>query len=141
MSISKAKGTKKKCDDYFSLIIRSKMACERCGVRCPCANAPQKHNRGCPLTCSHIVGRIVSSTRTLEANAQCLCFTCHAYFTSHPVRFAEWLDETIGREEYYRLETIANTGVGKKFDWDEELIRLKGIYEQKQQGGDWLLEI
>lgn len=138
MPVKAKKGSKKKCDDLFSLIIRSAGSCQRCGIPCPCSEAPQRHPRvnGCTMTTSHIIKRSPSWTRTLEQNAQCLCFKCHAFFTDNPVRFTEWLDSTIGREEFYRLERIANDGVGKKFDWDEELERLKLIF-QKVEAGTW----
>lgn len=136
MSIAQAKGDRGKADKIFSLLIRSTMYCERCGARCPCEVAPKKHTQGCPLTCSHIVGRTTSWTRTLLDNAQCLCFKCHAEFTADPVAFTKWLESTIGLEEYYRLKQISNEGIGTKFDWAAEVIRLKGL-QKEMEAGTW----
>lgn len=129
MPVKRSKGAKNKADKLFSLIIRSKMACERCGAPCPCPEAPKKHTLGCPLTTSHIVGRTTSHTRTMEANAQALCFKCHAYFTDDPVAFTRWLESTIGLKEYDRLRVISNAGIGIKFDWDAEVDRLDEVWK------------
>lgn len=125
MSVAKYKGAKGKADALFSLIIRSEMECEKCHVACTCENAPKSHTRGCPLTTSHIIGRKYSATRTWEPNAQCLCFSCHRRFTDWPREFSAWITDSIGSEAYDELVERANSTT--KFDWDEELERLKSV--------------
>lgn len=70
-----------KCDKLFSLIVRSKRRCERCG-----------ETDYYKLQCSHIVGRTYRGTRWLEKNAQCLCAGCHLWWTHNPVEAGRWLD-------------------------------------------------
>lgn len=125
MSVKRPAGPKGKCDDLFSLIIRSRGECERCGIRCECTGAPRKHERGCKLTTSHIVGRRYSATRTDVLNAQCLCYSCHQHFTDWPREFSHWITDSLGSEQYDRLKAKAERVT--KVNWDEELIRLKGV--------------
>lgn len=128
MPIKHPKGDKGKCDDLFSLIIRSTGECLKCGWTCTCESAPKHHTRACKLTCSHIIGRKYSATRTLEANAQNLCYSCHARFTDWPKEFSYWITETIGTEAYEELRRKAETVT--KMDWSEELQRLKTVAKE-----------
>lgn len=59
-------------------------------------------------------------------NAQTLCFSCHRRFTDFPKEFADWLDKTIGAEEYERLRLKAETYRGK-MNWDDEYNRLRKL--------------
>lgn len=117
MSIARAKGPRGKADKLFSELVRSKGFCLRC-------------RRTDNLQCSHIRSRRFSATRTDLANAQCLCAGCHRYFTDNPVEFTDWLDATIGRDEYLRLKrkSEASGKFGTKF-WEAEVERLKGLKE------------
>lgn len=130
MPVKRFKGSKAKSDQIFSLIIRSRRECEKCGVTCPCDTAPKRHTTGCPLQTSHIMSRRYSATRTLETNAQSLCAKCHRYFTDNPIEFGKWIAESIGMEAYESLRVRATEFSGT-FDWDEELIRLTAIAEEK----------
>ena len=80
--------------------------------------------------CAHIVGRTYSHTRTDEANAFALCGTHHRHFTNWQDDWLAFIDETIGRAEYERLKAKALAGVNIKFDWYEELDRLRAIAER-----------
>lgn len=127
MPVKKAKGDKAKCDELYSLIIRSEGQCLRCGARCECPQFPKKHIRGCPLTTSHIVGRRYSATRTAEDNSQCLCFSCHYYFENWPKEFSRWITKTIGVERYEELKRQAETVT--KVDWTAERERLQHVWD------------
>lgn len=123
MPIAKVKGAKGKCDILFSKLIRSVGHCERCGTT--------EH-----LQCSHIMSRGYSWTRTMEDNAQSLCAKCHYHFTNNPIEFSKWVFATIGEAKYDFVRAIALHGVGQKFDWDAELIRLKELTKQ-MEAGEW----
>lgn len=79
---------------------------------------------------AHIVGRSYSHTRTDETNGLALCGTCHTKFdTFHDER--EALLARLGlTEHYYALKTKAQAGVDVKFDWYDELDRLRALAEQ-----------
>lgn len=113
MSVAYGKGPKGKATRLHSLIVRSRGACESCGVR----------DYG-KLQCAHIVPRGFAWTRTDEANALCLCASCHKRFTDDPFAFVAFVTEHIGVEEYERLRTKAREGVNRKFDWESEAMRL-----------------
>jgi 5-methylcytosine-specific restriction endonuclease McrA len=81
---------------------------------------------------AHIIGRTFSHTRTDTDNAFALCATCHANFHHWADDWLDFIDRTIGRAEYDRLRAKAEAGVraSKRFDWYEELDRLRALYEQ-----------
>ena len=114
---------KAKCDTLASLITRAHGSCMKCGYECPCETAPKHHNRSCKLTCSHIVGRTYSGTRTHLPNLQSICYSCHRRFTDWPVEFSHWITESIGTEAYDELKLKSQAIT--KMNWSEELIRLK----------------
>jgi hypothetical protein len=82
---------------------------------------------------AHIVGRGFSHTRTDEANALALCAQCHRHFTNWPKDWLDFLDRTIGLDEYERLTGKAKAGVGVKFDWFDELDRLKCVWSEIEE--------
>ena len=79
---------------------------------------------------AHIVGRVFSHTRTDEANALALAAECHRRFTNWPDEWVAFLDSHIGRKEYERLKRKAQDGVAVKFDWYDELDRLRALAAQ-----------
>lgn len=79
---------------------------------------------------AHIIGRTFSHTRTDIDNAFALNATCHRLFTNNHALWMDFVGRTIGRAEYDRLWNKANAGVGTKFDWYDELDRLRAISEQ-----------
>ena len=83
---------------------------------------------GRPATdCAHIVGRTFAHTRTDIENCLALCAMCHRHYTNWPDEWVEFLHRVIGADEYVRLKAKARDGVGVKFDWYDELDRLRAI--------------
>jgi hypothetical protein len=76
---------------------------------------------------AHIVGRTFSHTRTDTDNAFALAAECHRRFTNWGDEWFEFIDRTIGMEEYRRLKNKAEDGVNVKFDWFSELDRLRAL--------------
>jgi hypothetical protein len=111
-NLGTTKGAKKRADDMFSKIVRSRGACQYCG-----------RSNGVQLQCAHIISRRYSNTRCVEANAFCLCASCHARFTDHPVEFSDFVLMTIGRGEYERLVRLSQEIV--KVDWDRVAAELR----------------
>jgi 5-methylcytosine-specific restriction endonuclease McrA len=74
----KATDYKRWCDELFSLIVRSRGACERCGSQLN-------------LQCSHIVSRGYLATRWNEMNALSACRGCHHWQHMNPLENEEWL--------------------------------------------------
>lgn len=77
---------------------------------------------------AHIIGRKYSLTRTDTDNAYGLCAQCHALFTNNHGLWMDFVDRTIGRDEYNRLWVKANGG--GKVDWFDECDRLRAFAEQ-----------
>lgn len=77
---------------------------------------------------AHIIPRVFAWTRTDEQNAFALAAECHRRFTNHADEWLEFVDSTIGRDEYLRLKRKAEGGVNTKFDWYSELDRLKALW-------------
>ena len=81
----------KKLDIAFSLLIRKRGHCERCGTT--------KN-----LQCSHIYSRANRSVRWSEKNAFCLCAGCHAYWWhQNPMDATEWARSRLGPQNAARL--------------------------------------
>lgn len=74
----KATDYKRWCDELFSLIVRSRGACQRCGSQLN-------------LQCSHIVSRGYLATRWNELNALCMDRGCHHWQHMNPLENEEWL--------------------------------------------------
>lgn len=71
----------KKLDRDFSLRVRLRNKCERCG---------KTEN----LQCAHIISRTYQQVRWDEDNALCLCAGCHIYWWhKEPIEAARWLEE------------------------------------------------
>lgn len=66
------------CDTLFSLIVRSRGACQKCGSELN-------------LQCSHVVSRGYLATRWDEANALCMDRGCHHWQHMRPLENEEWL--------------------------------------------------
>ncbi len=94
-SCKKAKTIRRKLrdqlDKLFSIIIRSRGKCERCG----------KTN---PLNTAHIFSRRNLATRWDKNNTLCLCVGCHFWGHQNPILFAEFVKEKLGNEEYEKLK-------------------------------------
>lgn len=110
--VGSPKGAKAKADKYFSLIVRSRGACESCGGT---AN----------LQTAHIISRRYSHTRCDERNAFCMDTKCHMYFTDHPVEFAEFVLHHC--PDYHALWKLSiQTG---KVDWTVVAADLKARWD------------
>jgi len=81
---------KRQADRLFSLIIRSRGRCQKCGT-------VEK------LQCAHVVSRRYAGTRWNELNAFCLCSGDHMYFTYRPLEWDEWCINEMGQETWSRL--------------------------------------
>ena len=79
---------------------------------------------------AHVIGRTFAHTRTDVDNAFALCAQCHRHFTNWADDWMRFVDETIGRAEYDRLKAKAQDGVGQKFDWFDELDRLRALADE-----------
>jgi predicted restriction endonuclease len=112
MSNIYGKGPKGKATRLHALIIRAHGSCVKCG---------NDHT----LQCAHIISRKYSWTRTDLDNAFCLCASCHAYFTDHPVDFGQFTIDQIGDENYTAL--LRKRQSTDKVDWDAEAKRLEEI--------------
>jgi hypothetical protein len=105
-----ARGAKKRADDLFSKIVRSRGACVKCG---------STQN----LQCAHIESRRFSNTRCDEANALCACAGCHHFWTDHPVDFGMFVVDLIGAPAYAELRHRAQANT--KVVWVDVVQRLK----------------
>ncbi len=117
MSVIYPRGAKGRADRAFSKLVRARGSCVKCGTT--------DYSR---LQTMHILGRRFSATRVDFANALCGCATCHRRFTDHPDEWMDFLDSTIGRDEYDRLKTkaLASGKFGKTF-WESEAKRLEQL--------------
>lgn len=109
-NVGNVRGQKAKADRLFSLVVRSRGRCEKCG-------------KADTLQTAHIISRRYVAIRTDEANAFCLCAACHYYFTDHPVEFASFVGLNRGHREYERLLALTRTPT-RRFDWAAEVERL-----------------
>ncbi len=117
MTVSYGKGAKGKATKLHSQLVRSRGCCQNCfSTR--------------ELQCAHIVPRTWAWTRTMEANAFCLCAACHHRFTDFPDEWMAFVESTIGLPDYLLLKDRAQQGVGRKFDWDAEVERLQALVKE-----------
>lgn len=121
MTVAYGRGAKGKATRLHSLIVRARGRCERCG-----------DTRPDTLQCAHIVKRVFAHTRTDEANAFCLCASCHRHLENEPFEFVAFVVSRIGEAEYERLRTKAREGVNRKFDWNAEAARLEAVWKQME---------
>lgn len=122
--ISPTKKFKRKADNLFSLIIRSRGYCEAEGYGGrDCSNQ---------LQTAHIISRRYNSTRTDLRNAFCLCMSHHSWYTDHPREFSKFITDTWA-QDYYDGVYQKSLLVGK-LDWQERAELLKDVYERLQQG-------
>lgn len=62
-------------------------------------------------------------------NGMCLCATCHRYYTSAPLDFAEFVKKTKYKKYLKPLKDRSN-GPKVKVFWDEEVDKLTDILER-----------
>jgi hypothetical protein len=99
---------KRYADALFSLIVRTRdhWTCQNCGISL-------EQGR---MQCAHGFSRIHWWIRHTEANAWCLCNSCHMRFTHHDrAGWDAWLQKRLSFDGYWGLYAEANrTG----FTWD-----------------------
>jgi hypothetical protein len=88
---------KNKLDKLFSIRVRSRGVCERCGK-----------DDG-TLQTSHIYSRSNLSVRWSEINAFCFCAGCHWWWHKNPLEAQEFTLEKLGKIDYNRLKREANS--------------------------------
>lgn len=112
MPLTAAKGAKKRADDLFSKLIRSRGSCQACGTTST-------------LQCAHIRSRHYNNTRTDLENALCLCAGCHFYYTGNPLLFAQFIKARLGVDVYDSL--VRKSQENKKMNWAAEVERLRPL--------------
>jgi hypothetical protein len=108
--MGKPSTAKKRADNLFSKIVRSRGYCQNCG-------------RTQSLQCAHIISRRFSHTRCIEGNAFCLDAKCHIFFTDHPASFGIFVLEQIGADAHDELITLSQQT--SKVVWIDVVQRLK----------------
>jgi hypothetical protein len=76
---------------------------------------------------AHIVPRGPAHTRTDLGNGFALCKSCHGHFGLYITEWQTFVDRTMGEGYLHRMEQQARLGVAVKFDWFDELDRLRAI--------------
>jgi len=66
-------------------------------------------------------------------NGMSLCSTCHRYWTSSPLDFAEFV-KTTKYEKYLQPLRDRNNGPKVKVFWKERIVELKAILKQIESG-------
>lgn len=83
---------------------------------------------------AHIFG--VGAYPRLKAdlrNGMSLCATCHHYYTSAPLDFAEFVKRT-KYKKYLKPLRDKNNGPKVKIFWDERLEELQDVYDRIMEG-------
>ena len=100
----------KKCDDTFSLIVRSTGECVTCGT-------------GFGLQASHGFSRSYRSIRWDPRNVFAQCRSDHKYYTHRPIEWTLWLQNRWGMPLYEELRDMALHAPNP--DLTETLARLR----------------
>ena len=117
------KHIKRQCDNYASLIARSKGYCEVCGN---VFNQLQAH---------HVISRNNHRLRWDLKNLCCLCSSCHKFSNTsahqNPVAFLNWFKQVRPDDYDYLNDSKWNqTKVLRLNDYQEIYNNLKEIYEK-----------
>ena len=91
---AKLKKLRKKCDELWQQIIRSRGKCEKCG------NIKA-------LNAAHIISRNNRHTRWEILNGLALCVKCHFWAHQNSLEFVEWVKGYLGRANYQKLRKMA----------------------------------
>jgi hypothetical protein len=85
------KKLEKTLDSSWSILVRSKGMCEKCGS-------------SSSLSAHHAFGRRHRATRWDLYNGVALCYPCHIHWSHRdPCSFAEWFRKRVGDDQYNRL--------------------------------------
>ena len=79
---------------------------------------------------AHIVPRGPAHTRTDLGNGFALCKSCHGRFGLYITEWTAFVAHTMGDGYLVCMERKARDGVNVKFDWYDELDRLRVIAEE-----------
>lgn len=99
------KTERNRMDREFSLKIRARGRCERCGMTDPFR-----------LQCCHIFSRRYSKLRHDPENLLCLCASCHFWAHANPVLFTLYVQGYLGAEKFQRL-------IDKRNDLSKEALK------------------
>lgn len=110
-----------KLDTICSLIVRSRGACEKCGLA--------DYSK---LQAAHIFSRVYRSVRwDCRDNILCLCQSCHFHAHRNPILFADWLKDVMG-ERYEILKKKAQEI--KKWTLSEMVELYKTLKDAHERG-------
>lgn len=110
---------KNQLDPLMSKLIRSKLQCEKCGVR----------GEITAFDDAHIVGRKNLMLRWDIFNHLCLCFQCHRYFWhEEPLDSGKWFEEKFPARYEYLLK-VKNLKASRT---EEDYINLREWLRNKQ---------
>lgn len=119
------KTLKNKADKLFSLIVRSRGYCERCG----------REPGEVTLQCAHILSRKYIATRWDEKNALSLCIGCHHWGHSNSLEWILWLEEKFGLAYLQKLRERARVYAGrvKRVDYEELVASLQARWNEIEE--------
>ena len=98
-----------KADKYFSNLVR-----HRDGWRCSVCGTQYGPDCGASLQCSHFIGRANKAVRFDPDNASAKCAACHFRMEHHPILFATFIVNRLGKERMADLVIRSNRSF--KFD-------------------------
>lgn len=119
------KTLKNKADKLFSLIVRARGHCQRCG----------RHPGEVTLQCAHILSRKYTATRWDEKNALSLCVGCHHWGHSNPLEWMLWLEEKFGLAYIKGLQEKARAYPGrvKRVDYEHLVAELQTRWDEIEE--------
>lgn len=111
-----------RADRLWSLVIRARGYCERCGPHVPIAY----HD----LQAAHILRRKYSAVRCDPENGWSLCARCHLIVDTVGDEWEELVLSTIGPDMLARLDAKARDGDGQPYRddyWRDRALELGGM--------------
>lgn len=120
----KAAAVKEEATQLWSRIIRTTR-----GPLCEARDFYPANCHGVAQDAAHIVPRGPAHTRTDLGNGFALCKSCHGRFGLYVTEWQAFVDLTMGEGYLARMERQAQDGVSVKFDWYDELDRLRVLAE------------
>lgn len=118
---------KSTADKYWSLIVRARGACERCGDT-------SSRKEAAHLIRRRFVGDPDGiSLRTNLDNGVCLCANpCHRIVDEDPIQMTALVESTIGLPKYLELMSVKNGRHRgwRESDWVRERDRLREIWKE-----------
>lgn len=117
---------KSTADRYWSLIVRARGKCERCG------------DTTGPHQAAHIIRRRFVGDpdgiglRTNLDNGVCMCHLCHRIVDEDPIEMTALVEQTIGLAKYLELMSVKNGRHRgwRESDWVRERDRLREMWKE-----------